>query len=218
MPRHRPLGNKKWYILISKTFFLTLAFLPSWHIHVPTRADIPPPHSFGLPPPPLSPRHRHRRNLFPVKVKVRRKFKRYKIKMDLERNIMTRDDTKNCGCLHHANYAMHWTEVVSDVYMGISKWKWKFMRGKVKVYEKKRSWKEVLWCEMAAERLLAFARSCIKSENCQIFWQNISIGSHCIARCIGSMPSSHFFPVLLAHHLLKRSKKKLTNCHCHTFS
>ena len=125
---------------------------------------------------------------------------------------------KNCDCLHHANYAMHWTEVVSDVYMGISKWRWKFMRGKVKVYEKKRSWKEVLWCEMAAERLLAFARSCIKSENCQIFWQNISIGSHCIARCIGSMPSSHFFPVLLAHHLLKRSKKKLTNCHCHTFS
>ena len=99
MPRHRPLGNKKWYILISKTFFLTLAFLPSWHIHVLTPADIPPPHSFGLPPPPLSPRHRHRRNLFPVKVKVRRKFKRYKIKMDLERNIMTGDDTKKLRLL-----------------------------------------------------------------------------------------------------------------------
>ena len=60
------------------SFFLTLAFLPSLHIHGQAPGDILPHHSFDLHPPPPPPPHHPRQSLFPEKeVKVEVEVKVY---------------------------------------------------------------------------------------------------------------------------------------------
>ena len=221
MPRHRPLGNKLWYIWISKTFLSHFGFSPFLTYPCANSSWYSSSSQFWSPPSSSFTSSSSSSESIPCESESEKEVQKVSNKNGSGKKYYDGRWHKKiaAACIMQTmQFTGQKLLQMCTLYIGISKWKWKFMRGKVKVYDKKRSWKEVLWCEMAAERLLAFARSCIKSENCQIFWQNISIGSHCIARCIGSMPSSHFFPVLLAHHLLKRSKKKLTNCHCHTFS